>query len=49
MKTLTKFKLLIARWSFNCPVCGKKVYKGDNYVDDEGIALCVHCGLPHEH
>lgn len=30
---------------FNCPLCGKLVKHGDNYVDQDGIRTCP-CVLP---
>jgi predicted RNA-binding Zn-ribbon protein involved in translation (DUF1610 family) len=49
MKVLTAIRILVAHYRFSCPLCGRVVHKGDNYVDEEGVSLCVHCGLPHEH
>jgi hypothetical protein len=35
----------IASYYFSCPACGHLVKKGENYIDSEGVALCV-CAMP---
>jgi predicted RNA-binding Zn-ribbon protein involved in translation (DUF1610 family) len=31
---------------FSCPVCGERISKGDNYIDIQGLRVCIKCGLP---
>ena len=35
----------VAGFSFKCPICGKKIVKGSNYVEEQGFKFCVECGL----
>lgn len=31
----------VALFSFNCPICGVRVPKGTNYLDDQGFKMCI--------
>jgi uncharacterized protein (UPF0212 family) len=31
---------------YSCPVCGERIRKGENYVDIQGLRVCLKCGLP---
>jgi hypothetical protein len=39
------YTLKKAAYSFGCPVCGTRVNRGDNYIDEDGVATCL-CTLP---
>jgi hypothetical protein len=38
--------LIVAIYSFQCPICSRTVNRGSNYVDMGGLKLCTYCGLP---
>jgi hypothetical protein len=39
------FTVKVAKYSFCCPLCGKLVKPGDNYIEDNGVASCM-CRMP---
>lgn len=39
------FTVKVAKYSFCCPLCGKLVKPGDNFVEDNGVASCM-CRMP---
>jgi hypothetical protein len=38
--------MIVALYSFQCPICSRQVHRGSNYVDLGGLKLCTMCGLP---
>jgi hypothetical protein len=48
LKSVTKpssRNILVALYGFSCPIDGRYVPKGSNYIDLEGLKLCTFCGL----
>ncbi len=39
------FNLKVAKYAFCCPVCGTMIRKGDNYIEENGVATCL-CRMP---
>ena len=46
MNTQSTTEIKIASYSFTCPVTGQKIRKGDNYIEQDGVALSCKAGLP---
>lgn len=35
----------VAKYAFCCPLCGKLVKPGENFIEDNGVATCM-CRMP---
>lgn len=44
--TTTPYEIKTAHFSFTCPITGKKIRKGDNYCELDGMALSMEAGMP---
>jgi len=44
--TTTPYEIKIAHFAFSCPITGKKIRKGDNYCEMDGMAMSIEAGMP---
>jgi len=44
--TTTPYEIKTSHFSFTCPITGKKIRKGDDYCELDGMVMSLEAGMP---